>query len=40
LSWGFLFGLLSFIPFFGMAIGAVLLAILGSVSKAGVDEAF
>ena len=38
--WGFLFGLLFFIPFFGMAIGAGIGALLGSVSKAGVDEAF
>src|SRR5262245_55878610 len=29
-----------FIPFFGMAIGAGVGALLGSVSKAGVDEAF
>ena len=33
-------GLLFFVPFFGMAIGAGIGALMGNVSKAGVDEAF
>ena len=38
--WGFLFVLLFFIPFFGMAAGAGIGALIGHVSKAGVDQAF
>jgi uncharacterized membrane protein len=40
LFWGFLFGLLLFVPFFGMAIGAGIGAVMGHVSKAGIDEEF
>jgi uncharacterized membrane protein len=38
--WGVLFGLLFFIPVFGLAVGAVLGALFGTIDKIGVDETF
>jgi uncharacterized membrane protein len=38
--WGGLFGLLFFIPFFGMAVGAGLGALMGKVEKTGIDKDF
>jgi uncharacterized membrane protein len=38
--WGFLFGLLFFVPVFGMAVGAGLGALMGKVEKSGVDKEF
>jgi uncharacterized membrane protein len=35
-----LFGLLFFVPVLGMAVGAGLGAIMGKISKSGVDKAF
>jgi uncharacterized membrane protein len=37
--WNVLFGMLFFVPFFGMAIGAGLGALMGKVTKSGIDEA-
>ena len=37
---GFLFGLLFFIPVFGMAVGAGLGALMGKVTKTSIDKAF
>ena len=38
--WGLLFGLLFFIPVFGMAVGAGLGALMGKVTKTGIDREF
>ncbi len=38
--WGLLFGVLFFIPVFGMAIGAGLGALMGKVTKSGIDKQF
>jgi hypothetical protein len=36
--WGLLFGVLFFIPVFGMAVGAGLGALMGKVTKTGIDS--
>jgi uncharacterized membrane protein len=38
--WGFLFGLLFFIPFFGLAVGAATSAILAHFANYGIDQSF
>ena len=38
--WGFFFGLLFFVPVFGLAIGAGLGAMMGKVEKSGIDKEF
>jgi uncharacterized membrane protein len=38
--WGVLFGLLFFIPVFGLAVGAGLGALMGKITKTGIDKAF
>ena len=38
--WGLLFGLLFFIPVFGLAVGAGLGALMGKVTKTGIDREF
>jgi uncharacterized membrane protein len=38
--WGLLFGLLFFIPVFGMAVGAGLGALMGKITKSGIDREF
>jgi uncharacterized membrane protein len=38
--WGLLFGMLFFIPGFGLVIGAGLGALMGKVTKSGIDKAF
>ncbi len=38
--WGMLFGLLFFIPVFGMAVGAGLGALMGKITKTGIDREF
>jgi uncharacterized membrane protein len=38
--WGMLFGLLFFVPVLGMAVGAGMGALMGKISKSGVDKAF
>ena len=38
--WGLLFGVLFFIPVFGMAVGAGLGALMGKVTKTGIDSQF
>ena len=38
--WGMLFGLIFFIPLLGMAIGAGMGALAGSMSDVGIDDAF
>jgi uncharacterized membrane protein len=38
--WGFLFGLLFFIPFAGLAIGAGMGALFGHFGERGLDKAF
>ena len=38
--WGFLFGLLFFIPVFGLAIGAGLGALMGKFAKTSIDKQF
>ena len=38
--WGLLFGMLFFIPVFGMAVGAGLGALMGKVEKIGIDKEF
>ena len=38
--WGFLFGLLFFIPVFGMAIGAGMGALMGKFAKTSIDKQF
>jgi len=38
--WGFIFGLLFFIPLFGMVVGAGIGALMGLVEKTGIDKEF
>jgi uncharacterized membrane protein len=38
--WGFLFGLILFIPFLGAAIGAGMGALSGSLANVGIDDDF
>src|SRR4029079_693250 len=38
--WGLLFGSLFFVPVLGVAVGATLGALKGSLSDAGIDDAF
>jgi len=38
--WGYLFGLLLFIPVFGLAAGAGLGAIMGKLAKSSIDKEF
>ena len=38
--WGLLFGLLFFVPVFGIAVGAGLGALMGKVAKTGIDREF
>ena len=38
--WGFFFGLLFFVPVFGLAIGAGLGAMMGKIEKSGIDKEF
>jgi uncharacterized membrane protein len=38
--WGVLFGMLFFVPFLGMAVGAGLGALMGKVEKTGIDKEF
>jgi uncharacterized membrane protein len=38
--WGLLFGLLFFVPVFGMAVGAGLGALFGKIEKTGIDKEF
>jgi uncharacterized membrane protein len=38
--WGLLFGMLFFIPGFGLVIGAGLGALMGKMTKSGIDKAF
>jgi len=38
--WGFLFGLLFFIPFLGMAVGAGMGALMGKMTKGAIDKEF
>ena len=38
--WGLLFGVVFFIPVFGMLVGAGLGAIMGTVAKTGIDRRF
>jgi uncharacterized membrane protein len=38
--WGFLFGMLFFIPVIGVAVGAGLGAMLGKLAKTGIDKQF
>jgi uncharacterized membrane protein len=38
--WGILFGLLFFIPVFGLAVGGVLGALFGTIDKIGIDKTF
>ena len=38
--WGLLFGMLFFIPVFGMALGAGFGALMGKVTKTGIDKQF
>ena len=38
--WGFLFGLLFFVPVLGLAVGAGLGAIMGKITKSGIDKEF
>ena len=40
LFWGFLFGILFFVPILGMAWGAGMGAIIGKVTKTGIDKNF
>src|SRR6266542_1409946 len=39
-SWGMFCGLLFFIPFFGLAIGAGMGALMGKITKSGIDREF
>src|SRR5213078_1769349 len=39
-TWGMFWGLLFFIPVLGMAVGAGMGALMGKVTKSGVDKAF
>lgn len=38
--WGFLFGLIFFVPLLGMAVGAAMGALAGSLRHGGIDEDF
>ena len=38
--WGFLFGLLFFVPVLGMAVGAGMGALMGKITKTGIDKEF
>jgi uncharacterized membrane protein len=38
--WSLLFGLLFFVPVFGMAVGAGMGALMGNITKCGVDNEF
>ena len=38
--WGMLFGLLFFVPFLGLAIGAVMCGLMGKFSDYGIDDNF
>jgi uncharacterized membrane protein len=38
--WGFLFGLLFFVPVLGMAVGAGMGALMGKFEKSGIDKEF
>jgi uncharacterized membrane protein/transcriptional regulator with XRE-family HTH domain len=38
--WGLLFGLLFFVPVFGLSIGAGMSALMGKVTKSGIDREF
>jgi uncharacterized membrane protein len=38
--WGLLFGFLFFVPVFGMAVGAGLGAVMGRVTRTGIDRQF
>jgi uncharacterized membrane protein len=38
--WGLLFGMIFFVPFLGMAVGAGLGALMGKVAKSGIDKEF
>jgi uncharacterized membrane protein len=38
--WGFLFGLLFFVPVLGLAIGAGMGALMGKVAKTSIDKQF
>jgi uncharacterized membrane protein len=38
--WGFLFGLIFFVPILGLAIGAATGALFGSLADIGIDDAF
>lgn len=38
--WGLLFGLLFFIPVFGLAVGAGFGALMGKITKTGIDKEF
>ena len=38
--WGLLFGLLFFVPVLGMAVGAGLGALMGKLTKSGIDKEF
>jgi uncharacterized membrane protein len=39
-TWGMFWGLLFFVPVLGMAVGAGMGALMGKISKSGVDKAF
>jgi uncharacterized membrane protein len=38
--WGLLFGLIFFIPVLGLAVGAGLGALMGKITKSGIDKTF
>jgi uncharacterized membrane protein len=38
--WGFLFGLLFFVPLLGLAVGAAMGAMAGSMGDVGIDDQF
>jgi uncharacterized membrane protein len=38
--WGMLFGLISFVPFFGLAVGAAFGALGGKMADYGIDDNF
>jgi uncharacterized membrane protein len=37
-SWGFLFGLIFFVPLLGLAVGAAMEALSGSTADVGIDD--
>ena len=39
-SWGMFWGLLFFVPVFGIALGAGFGALMGKITKSGIDKAF